>query len=95
MIWAKFDQNKTFTRLSQSIHTALESFVSPTKFYYPEPSPHITLARFHPVKELPASMFPAFTEDLKIAVASIHIFESIPTPAGVRYDDLGPFFYLS
>lgn len=95
MIWAKFYQNEIFTQLSQAIHKALEEVVQPTKFYYKEPVPHITLARFHPLKDLESLTLSTFIEKTNIPVTSIQLFESISTPTGVRYDNLGSFFYLS
>jgi RNA 2',3'-cyclic 3'-phosphodiesterase len=94
MIWAKFQLNDTFTKLSESIHKTLRSFLPPTKFHYKEPIPHITLARFHPFKQLENIHFPSFGTELIIPLSAIRVYESIDTPNGVRYDDLGSFFYL-
>jgi RNA 2',3'-cyclic 3'-phosphodiesterase len=95
MIWAKFHHDPCFTQLSGSIHETLKSIISPTKFHFNEPVPHITLARFHPIKELKLSVFPPFNNQLTIPVSAINIYESISTPNGVRYNNLGSFFYLS
>jgi RNA 2',3'-cyclic 3'-phosphodiesterase len=95
MIWAKFHRDSAFTELSEAIRKTLQPLIPPTKFHFKEPVPHITLARFHPIKNLSSSIFPEFNEQLTIPVTSIQIFESISTPTGVRYDNLGSFFYLS
>jgi len=95
MIWAKFQMNEVFTQLSEAINKALAPIVSPTKFHYKEPIPHITLARFHPFKQVEQITFPSISAEINIPVSSIQIFESVSTPTGVRYDNLGSFFYLS
>lgn len=62
MLWAKYHKHDLFSSLSENIHNALTPFIPNNKFYYNNPIPHITLARFHSMKNhtdisLPDSVF--------------------------------------
>jgi 2'-5' RNA ligase len=94
MIWAKFHKNDSFTELSNSIHKALKSIIPENKFYYPEPVPHITLARFHPIKETESIKLLSSLDLSKIEINSCQLFESINTTEGVKYFNVAPVYYL-
>lgn len=95
MIWARFQRSKTFTGLSDNIHKVLQSVLPENKFHYKEPVPHITLARFHPIKQLEKFDLPDLKFGKELPVSEIQLLESVSTPEGVRYDPVGPIFYLS
>jgi 2'-5' RNA ligase len=94
MIWAKFHKNNSFTQLVNSVHEALKSIIPPDKFYYAEPIPHITLARFHPIKEIENINIGPQPELSKIHVTSCQLWESLSSPNGVKYENAASLFYL-
>lgn len=85
MIWARFYKNINFTQLVNSLHEALKSIIPKDKYYYKEPIPHITLARFHPIKEFEKIKIGRPLELSQIEIISCDIMESIPSPTGVTY----------
>lgn len=94
MIWAKFHKNNSFTQLVNSIHNSLTSIIPPDKFYYEEPVPHITLARFHPIKEIATIHIVPPPELASIPINSCQLWESLSSPNGVKYENAAPIFYL-
>jgi 2'-5' RNA ligase len=94
MIWARFHKNSAFTQLVNSLHDALNSIVPESKFYYKEPVPHITLARFHPLKEFEKINIERPLELSQIIITTCELMESIPSPTGVTYKKAAPYFNL-
>lgn len=95
MIWARFHRSSSFTKLSNSIHESLKSIIPQNKFHYEEPVPHITLARFHSIEKLGNFNISGSPELSKIHIASCQLWESVPTPKGVRYENIAPTFSLA
>lgn len=94
MIWAKFYKNNSFTHLVNSIHESLKDIIPADKFYYAKPVPHITLARFHPIKEIENINIGSQPELPKIHFSSCQLWESVSNPDGVKYENVAPDFYL-
>lgn len=94
MIWARFYKNDSFTQLSNSIHEALKFLMPQNKFHYKEPSPHITLGRFHPLKEIEHINIDTHPKLSEIQINSCELYESLPSPQGVQYTSAAPIFYL-
>lgn len=88
MIWGKYRKHPAFTELSAAIHSALGKRVEENKFYYKEPVPHITLARFHNKVyrhsgiQLPPVQLPS------LEVNVLELWESKPSPEGVKYESV-------
>lgn len=85
MIWARFYKNNSFTQMVNSLHEALHSIIPENKFYFNEPIPHITLARFHPLKEFEKINIGRAVELAQIEITACDLMESIPSPTGVTY----------
>lgn len=85
MIWARFYKNTSFSLLVNSIHKSLNSIIPEDKVYYKEPIPHITLARFHPVKKTETINIKRPLELSQIRIIACELMESIPSPEGVSY----------
>lgn len=51
MLWAKYKTNGTYTQMYHSIHNKLKPFMKSISTVYEHPVPHITLARFHGLKD--------------------------------------------
>ena len=94
MIWARFYKNDSFTRLVYSLHEVLNAIVPEDKFYYKEPLPHITLARFHPIKEFEKINIGRPLNMQQIEITACELMESISSPEGVTYKKAAANFYL-
>ena len=94
MIWVRFQKNISFTHLVNSLHESLKSIIPENKFYYKEPVPHITLARFHPIKEFEKINIERFFELKQFEITTCEILESIPSPFGVTYIKATSSLYL-
>lgn len=94
MIWARFHKNNSFTQLVNLIHGALIAIIPPDKFYYEEPVPHITLARFHPIKEIETINIQPQPQLSQVHFTSCQLWESLSSPDGVKYENVAPIFYL-
>jgi 2'-5' RNA ligase len=85
MIWAKFHRDKDFTALSNKIHTQIKEFIPNNAFYYDDPIPHITLARFNSTFDPSLIRFPEI--DLKeIEIKNCELWESVSSKEGVKYE---------
>lgn len=93
MIWGRYKKHEQFTALSESMHAALGEYIATDKFHYKEPVPHITLARFHPKvgKTNPIKLPPVTLPALR--VEGIELWESKPSPEGVRYESIATFAF--
>ena len=92
MIWARFHKSIDFTNLVNSIHEALKSIVPGVKFYYKEPVPHITLARFPQKIEFKKINIERVFELSQIEIITCAFMESFPSPEGVIYKKATPSF---
>lgn len=94
MIWVRFQKSTSFTDLVNSIHESLKSIIPESKSYYKEPVPHITLARFHPIKEFEKINIERFFELKQLEITTCELMESIASPSGVTYTKAASGFYL-
>lgn len=85
MIWARFHRSPSFTALSNKIHAEIKEFIPNNAFYYEDPIPHITLARFNSTFNTEAISFPKL-ELQEIEIKECELWESVPTPRGVKYE---------
>ena len=95
MIWARFYKNTSFTQLVNSLHEVLNTIVPENKFIFKDPIPHITLARFHPLKEFEKINIERPLELAQLTITTCEIMESIPSPNGVIYIKAGSSLNLN
>lgn len=95
MIWVRFYKNLSFTSLVNSLHDALNSIVPENKFYYKDPIPHITLARFNPKKGLNEINIDRTLNLKQIIITTCDLMESIPSQNGVIYKKAASGIYLA
>ena len=85
MVWAMFDKNDNFTALANALDHKLRPLgATPARF--PEPVPHITLARIRNM-EIPG--IPDVMGE-NIPFRGFELWSSHSTPEGVRYESI-PF----
>ncbi|MGB4775108.1 MAG: RNA 2',3'-cyclic phosphodiesterase [Daejeonella sp.] len=95
MIWVRFHKHDLFTQLVALLHKSLKPLIPNNKFYFENPFPHITLARFHPIKELENFNIPQLHQPLSIHISSFDLWESTDTLQGVRYNTTGFTYKLN
>jgi len=95
MIWVRFYKNLSFTSLVNSLHEGLKSVVPENKFYYKDPIPHITLARFKPGKILNEINIERTLDLKQIIITTCDLMESISSPKGVIYKKAASGIYLA
>jgi 2'-5' RNA ligase len=88
MIWAKYYRYIAFTDLSARIHKALEDMIPQNKFFYKDPIPHITLARFHNIVSRKNEIDIVPVRLPSIRIDGIELWESLPSPEGVKYQPI-------
>jgi 2'-5' RNA ligase len=87
MIWARFHRNVSFTRLSGMLRTHCERFALQTPALFPDPIPHITLARTSRHGAL--KMIPEFHELLPgLNISQLGLWKTHQIPDGVKYEQL-------
>lgn len=92
MIWAKYARHDQFTQLVNQIHHALQPMVrSSNRFYYPDPVPHITLARFHSFKAYRDIRLPRDILFPSVEYKGCELWESIPVGGQVDYRSIYTF----
>ena len=92
MIWARFVRNIDFKSLSNKIHKQIKEFIPNNPFYYDDPIPHITLARFNSTFDHSLIRFPDV--DLKeIQIKECELWESVSTKDGVKYESRERFVF--
>ena len=92
MIWARFNRNVDFKTLSNNIHVRIKGLIPNNPFYYDDPIPHITLARFNSTFEHSLIRFPDV--DLKeIEIKECELWESVSTKEGVKYESRERFVF--
>lgn len=91
MIWVKYKKHDAFAFLSESIHYSLRKFIPRNKFYFKEPIPHITLARFHSMKNYRDIKLPErfFLPD--IIVNSCELWETVREEGRSNYKNIMRF----
>lgn len=83
MVWARFEKNEGFSRLAGEIgQRVLPYITAPSKF--PDPVPHITLAR---IKHAP---YPDVSVNVNcdIEFKGYELWRSVSIPGGVKYEKL-------
>lgn len=97
MLWAKYHKNELFTQLSQAIHLALSGLIGQeNKFYFKEPIPHITLARFHSMKNYRDINLGNFNNPQvlpEINIRSCELWETINTEGRSDYRSISSFSF--
>jgi 2'-5' RNA ligase len=90
MVWARFHRNAVFTGLVNAIRTSIKDLIPDNSFFYEDPIPHITLARFNSTFDtrLLAIPTPSFE---KLSVNGCELWESVPAPRGVKYESREKF----
>lgn len=91
MIWVRYQRNKSFSYLAESIHNSLSKFMPINEFHFENPIPHITLARFHSLKETSKIKLPetAFIQDM--CINSCELWETVKTNGRSDYKSLMRF----
>lgn len=77
MVWAKYQRHEVFSMFSESIHNALSKFIPIIEFYREKPIPHITLARFHAMKNLDEIRLPQKVSLPDILINSCELWETV------------------
>jgi len=93
MIWMKYKKNFAFSSFAQTVHGALKRIIPANKFYFPEPVPHITLARFHSMKNYTDIQL---TEPLSLAplhIESCELWETIHAGGRSDYQSVRSFHF--
>ena len=91
MIWARYHRNKSFSSLSNYIHDGLIKLIPSNKFFYNDPVPHITLARFHPLKNLTGFKMESNPVSHKIVASKCELWESIKIEGRSHYKCIQSF----
>lgn len=98
MLWAKYRKNESFSKLSGAIHRALSEFLPGNKFYYEEPLPHITLARFHSMqnyREIDIGVPGNLSQLPEIKISSCELWETIKEEGRSDYRSVFSFPFNS
>lgn len=97
MIWAKYRHSEAFSGFAASVHLALSGLIPQNRFYYKNPVPHITLARFHAVKNISgmnldaANGFFAKKRLPEISVCSCELWETVTVDGRSDYCSVSSF----
>jgi 2'-5' RNA ligase len=93
MIWIKYHIHPAFTELNHALHHVLKKFLLKTHPIYPNPLPHITLARFYGFKkEININEFKNVLLQ-PLTVKEIRMWETMPSESKSDYSvSEKPFF---
>lgn len=90
MIWIRYHKEKAFSELVQTIRESIGSVLDlPQQF--PDPIPHITVARMKPQANSPLPALPKSVESGELLVRTLILWESILTNKGSTYQPLAKF----
>jgi len=95
MIWARFYKNISFTHLVDSIYEGLNSNFPEYDFSCKDPIPHITLARFHAVKQSEKINIERTLDLSQLEIITCELMESVPSIEGVIYKKVAPTICFS
>lgn len=98
MLWAKYRKNEFFTQFSGHIHSTFSELIPENKFYYKEPVPHITLARFHSMKnyrDIDLNVPEILSTLPEIRIKSCELWETIKVEGRSDYRSAFSFPFIS
>lgn len=93
MIWAKYHKHDSFSSFSANIHHALTKLIPNNKFYYNNPIPHITLARFHSMKNYTDISFPDPVVLPDLTINHCELWETVRTDGKSNYHRINSFSF--
>jgi RNA 2',3'-cyclic 3'-phosphodiesterase len=93
MVWARFCKHPAFTDLANDLHGALQVIVTGSDHHYNDPYPHVTLARFHNKIHRSSKIVLPQVELPSLPIDAIELWESVPSPEGVRYQPVERFLF--
>lgn len=93
MIWARYYRNDQFTILVNNIHNALVKVISNNKFFYNNPIPHITLARFNQLENLTGFKMEKNLDSHKIIISKCELWESVRANGKSDYKSIQSFSF--
>ena len=87
MVWIRYERHEQFTGLSNAIGKELSAFITISS-RFPDPVPHITLARIHQRNYL---NIPTFNLD-NVKFSGFELWQSISVEGGVHYKSIAQIY---
>jgi RNA 2',3'-cyclic 3'-phosphodiesterase len=90
MLWARFKNDNSFTKLSHEIYQAVKPFMT-IESIYSDPIPHCTLARIKPGADLINLNLKIVLFDQYLLINKAELWQTIQSKDGVRYNSIKQF----
>jgi 2'-5' RNA ligase len=93
MLWVKYQKHEAFSVFAESVHYVLSKYVPNNKFFRKDPIPHITLARFHSMKNYSEIIFPPFNIPQTFTIHSCELWQTVKNDGKSDYQPVVKFYF--